>query len=1034
VETGVRKGASTIGRIVSVSLLIVLCAFVNQLTIPARCAGADSHIHIGILFVNSRELCQSRWQPTAEYLTAQIPEYSFEIIPLEYEEIYTAMQDPEMRFLITNPVAHVELNELYGVRRIATMTNSINGVSTSRVGGVIFCRSDRTDINSLQDLVGCTFMGVREYSLGGWLAAELEFRRAGINPWTDFREVTFAQAKEEVVRSVLDGTVDAATVRTGIIERMISHGRIEADSVKILNPRNEDYPDYPFLLSTDTYPEWVCAAMPGTSDALSSAVAVALLSMPADSLAAMRAHHSGWTIPDDYTPVRECVQTLRFGVFENYGIARLADLIRNYWSWILMLGVLLAIAGTTVLLLAVENRRLIKARSDLNAQLRQTDMARKAHTESEARVNSILSSLHESFIILYDKKGVMRAIWADPNLQERYGITVADALGRNISDFHPPEIGQERIEYVQHVFDTGEAISGEIKWNSPRKEVWIDATFTPLRDASGEITGVVSFVRDVTDRKIVEEELKASERRYRMLSDNAADVVWSMDLEGNFTYISPSIKNLTGYSPEEAMAMSIPQLLTPTSATKALKILDKNIREPKSDRIVNIEVEFAGKNGTTVWTETTANFIADRDGEITGIQGITRDITERRQYEDKLRKAKKAAEMANLTKSSFLANMSHEIRTPMNGIIGMAQMLLETGLDGLQHKYCEDILGSAEALLDILNDILDISRIEEGKLSIEKVPFDLRSIVEGVVDLFSITAKEKGIELRMQYNGGTPTSFIGDPARIRQVLNNFVGNAIKFTDEGHILIKARCVEKDDVNARIVVSVEDTGIGIEEENLDYIFGKFTQLDSSSRRRFSGAGLGLTISRELIELMDGKVGVESTLGEGSTFWFELELPMDQSLRLAAPEVALPQRESADSGIDRILISGRVLVAEDNPVNQRVAQALLEKIGFDVEVVANGAEAIEKLENNTYDLVFMDCQMPVMDGYEATREIRKLELETRPVIIAMTASAMQGDRDKCIEAGMDDYIAKPIKLDTLTNIAEKWLATALNPTSSD
>jgi len=1021
-------------KALAASLVFVLCMFANTLLSPAVSAGADSHVYIGVFAVHSKELCLSRWQPTAEYLTAQIPEYTFDIIPLDFEEINAAAQDPRMSFLITNPVAHVELNELFGVRRLATMTNSINGVSTSSVGGVIVCRSDRTDISSLEDLVGCSFMGVRSYSLGGWLAAELEFHNAGIDPWTDFREVIFAQTKEEVIPSVLDGTVDAATVRTGIIERLISHGQIEPDAIRIIHSRNDDYPDYPFLVSTDIYPEWVCAAIPGTPDELSSMLSVALLSMSSNSVAAIAGHHSGWTIPGDYTPVRACMQTLRFGVYEKYGILTLTDLIRMYWYWILALGVLLAVAGTTVFLLAAENRRLIIARSDLRAQLRETDLARKALIESEARMKSILSSLHESFIILYSKKGVMQAIWVDPNLEERYGITGKDALGSNICDFHPSETGQERLQTIQHVFDTGEAISGEVLWKAPKKEVWIDAAFTPLRDASGEITGVVSFVRDVTDRKVVEEELRASEHRYRMLSDNAADVVWSMDLEGNFTYISPSIKNLAGYAPEEAMAKSIPQLLTPASATKVLMTLDKNIKEPKSDRIVKIEVEFARKNGTAVWTETTANFISDRNGEITGIQGITRDITERRQYEEQLRKAKKAAEMANLTKSSFLANMSHEIRTPMNGIIGMAQMLLETGLDGLQHKYCEDILGSAEALLGILNDILDISRIEEGKLSIEKVPFNLRTIVEGVVDLFSLTAKEKGIDLRMQYDPGTPTSFIGDPARIRQVLNNFVGNAAKFTDEGHVLIRTRCVEKDDIDARFIVSVEDTGIGIEEENLDYIFGKFTQLDSTSRRRFSGTGLGLTISRELIELMGGKVGVESTPGEGSTFYFELGLPIDQSLRLAAPEVALPRRDAADSGIDRILISGRVLVAEDNPVNQRVAQALLEKIGFDVEIVANGAEVVEKLENNSYDLIFMDCQMPVMDGFDATREIRKLDKEDHTIIIAMTASAMHGDRETCIEAGMDDYIAKPIKLDTLTNIAEKWLTAAMHPSQTE
>lgn len=1024
VGKGIGKSTGMMGRFERNFPLFALIVLIGLLICPASSADEDTNVRIGVVAVHSRELSQSRWQGTADYLSGQISGYTFEIAPLEYGEIYPAVENGEIHFLITNPVAHIELNDLYGVRRIATMTNSINGVSTSRVAGVIFCRSDREDIQGLEDLKGLRITAVREYSLGGWLAPAMEFQKAGIDPWNDFEEIVFAQKKEDVIPSVLNGEMDAGLVRTGILERMASHGRISLNDVRVLNSRNDDYPDYPFMLSTDTYPEWVCSSTIGTPNDLASRVAVALLSMPSDSAAANHAHHSGWTVPDDYTPVRECLQALRFGIYENYGVVSLAEMIHNYWYWILSLGVLLAIAGTAVLLLTIENRRLNSTRKDLRAQLKEKNLAQKAHIDSEARLQSILSSLHETFIILYDKKGVIQAIWTDPKLEERYGLTVSEAAGRSISDFHPPSKGKERVEYVQHVFDTGEPISGEIQWDSPRKSVWIDATFAPLRDASGEITGVVSFIRDITDRKLVEEELKASEYRYRMLSDNAVDVVWSMDLERNFDYISPSVEILTGYTPEEAMSRTISESLTPESANEVLLLLDKNLRDPRRDKVVTAEIEFIRKDGSTVWTETTANFILDKNGEITGIQGITRDITERKEYEDQLRKAKKAAEAANLTKSSFLANMSHEIRTPMNGIIGMAQMLLGTGLDGLQHKYCEDILASSEALLGILNDILDISRIEEGKLSIEKAPFDLRQIVEGVVDLFSLTAREKGLELRMEYEPGTPTSLIGDPARIRQVLNNFAGNAIKFTEEGYVSIRVECPEKNETSARIRVSVEDTGIGIDEENLDHIFGKFTQLDSTTKRRFSGTGLGLTISRELIELMGGKVGVESEQGKGSTFHFELELPLDTSLRLAAPEVALPNRDIDKVAADKVDISGRVLVAEDNPVNQRVAQALLEKIGFDVEVVANGAEAVEKIENNSFDLVFMDCQMPVMDGYEATVEIRRLQKEDRPVIIAMTAAAMQGDRSKCIDAGMDDYIAKPIKVDALTAIAEKWL----------
>ncbi len=533
---------------------------------------------------------------------------------------------------------------------------------------------------------------------------------------------------------------------------------------------------------------------------------------------------------------------------------------------------------------------------------------------------------------------------------------------------------------------------------------------------------------------------------------------------------------------------------------------------------------------------------------------------------EELRKAKEAAEKATRTKSQFLANMSHEIRTPMNGVLGMLDLVLNANLPEEQKECLEIARDSAESLLTLINDILDFSKIEARELVIEEVPFDLGASVEGVADVLAPLAEEKGLELLVRYHPGAPRSVVGDPGRIRQVLMNFISNAIKFTHQGHIMVEVACEAggADDADcSEYVIRVIDTGIGIPEEKTESVFDLFTQADSSTTREYGGTGLGLSISKQLIELMGGSIGVRSAPGEGSDFWFRLRLPLSESVPSSSPtddslatarvlvvddlEVSrqvvlelvdhMSMRHSTATGVDEaveafrearstgdpfsfaiidnraptrigeafsrtvstdsdlssmpmvflttkserwgadrpkksgfiswalkplmlnklqeavaavwpasghsaedrndrdsqatdpildeFLVNLQVLVAEDNPVNQKVASMLLEKLGCQVDVAATGREAVEMIGSKEYGLVLMDCQMPEMDGYEATREIRRLmDPESRIPIIALTGNAMQGDREKCIDAGMDDHILKPIRSETLEAILEKWI----------
>lgn len=652
-------------------------------------------------------------------------------------------------------------------------------------------------------------------------------------------------------------------------------------------------------------------------------------------------------------------------------------------------------------------------------QQKHAEMALQAQQRDMERL-SMVAARTSNMVVITDAQA--RVEWVNQSFERVTGYSLEDVKGHKTSHFlQGADTDPRAVSLMHNAIQRGEGFRAElVNYTKAGEKYWVDIEAQPLRDAQGELIGYMAVEVDITERKIFSERLQNVVDRLTLATESARIGIWELELIANSMIWDDRTHRLFGWNPNIYPSPDSPwvvwnRCIAPVERDRLSREFQYSI-EDASPIITDFPIIW--EDGSPHYLSVYGHVGYDDHGRAQRIIGVAMDITARKMMETQLITSRRMAEEANQAKSEFLANMSHEIRTPMNGILGMLHLALETHLNSEQRDYVQTAQVSAESLLALLNDILDFSKIEARRLIIESVPISLKDLFDGIVRPFQFRAKEKGVEFVFEIDPSTPEELVTDPTRVTQIINNLLGNALKFTQAGEIRLSVSAEElEDDDTVRLNISVKDSGIGIPPEKQAAIFEAFSQADASTTRKYGGTGLGLAICSALTEMMGGEIKVRSTAEKGSTFSFFItagRVRAGDSSMLVKSEIKVDEIRPAVASL-------RVLVAEDNAINQKVIQRLLEKAGHYPVIVGDGQQVLNYLKEHyeDVDVVLMDMQMPVMDGLAATQAIRAWENKkgkgSKP-IIALTANAMKGDRELCVEAGMDNYLAKPIQPEAL------------------
>lgn len=637
----------------------------------------------------------------------------------------------------------------------------------------------------------------------------------------------------------------------------------------------------------------------------------------------------------------------------------------------------------------------------------ETKLAEKALTNSETNLRSIFNNTtHTFYLVDKDYKIVAFNQAASRMIKMQFNRELKK--GDDITDCIHEKNRLSCIEEIKKAF-AGKTILTERAVEISGKEFWFERQYNPVYDENGELTGVTIWSSNITERKKAEETTRINEKKFRTLTTLAPVGIYQHDVNGNLVYVNDKLLSILGISLADAYSASPLKNTHPDD----YQLVKKNWEETSNRKDdFNMEYRIISLEGEIKYVMEQAVALKDNDEKFIGYLGTVTDITEQKQ-KAQLESEKELAEKSLKFKSEFLAGMSHEIRTPLNGILSMSELLLDTGLNTEQKEFVENIFNSSKNLRSIVNDILDLSKLEAGKMHLSPTVFRLDALIDEIVKTYKTLAAEKNISLLTQFEGGIPDVIITDRRRVMQVIVNLVRNAIKFTPEGSITIKSEVLEQRGTALKLKFSVIDTGVGIEASDLDKLFKDFSQIDTPFSRDLEGTGLGLSISKKLVSLLGGEIGVESEVGKGSTFWFDVIAESEAKQEEIKKEKPKPSELKFDC---------KVLVAEDNLINQRAFSVMLKKVGCTVELASTGKEATEAVNANDYDIIFMDIQMPEMDGFSAAAHIRKNGKKIPP-IIALSGNVIDVQSQNEETKIMDDYLLKPIVSNDLVNMLKKW-----------
>jgi PAS domain S-box-containing protein len=878
-------------RIVITRLII---AFVSILIVSGIIWADDTQVKIGVGVLANRgaEKCIAQWGPTAEYLNTKIPEYSFKIVPLPYEKVFSAVECEEVDFILINPSLYAELEVKYGVSRLLTLKNLRGKDVIKLYGGVILCRAERDDIRELNDIKGKSFMACDQLSLGGWQAAWRELKDQDIDPYRYFAELLFGTTHDAIVYAVQDGKVDAGSIRTGILENMVAEGKIDLATFRILNQRKTE--GFPFIHSTRLYPEWPFAKIKSTADELAEKVAIALLQMPEDCAAAKAARCAGWTIPLDYQPVLECLKELRIGPYREYGKITLSNVIKQYWYWIVIVFALLILVTFRTLFVLRLNRSLKQSKSDLKKELSE----RKRAEEKTERLNRVLHAIRNInqliargksrhrllqgvcdilaetrfyfniWIALFDKSGKLLTS-ASRGVGENF-LTIVEQLKHG----DLPECGRKALKESKVVVTEDPASTCT---DCPLSKDYANRGAMTVRLGYEEkIYGLLyisstpeisknkeeqRLIKEVADdiafglhsieleerRKRGEEELRESEEKYRNLFESSLDGIISTDMQGNILDINPAYMDMLGFSKEEIKKLTFQQL-TPEKWLKNDEDIIKNQIIPRgySDEY---EKENIKKDGSVFPISIRVWLIKDENGKPVGMWRFVRDITKLKQMQERLVRQEKLAILGQLA-----GGVAHELRNPLGAIKNAAyflNMVMEKPEPEVKEslQILEQEVGTSER---IISSLLEFARPKAPT----RRKIDINSVIQETLSRVHVP---QNINVVNQLENTLPI-ILADPDQLKQVFTNIILNAIQSMPEGGDLLVRSEVESPEW---MTVSFTDSGIGIPKDSLPKIF------EPLFTTKAKGIGLGLAVTKTLIEGQGGTIQAQSEVGKGSTF---------------------------------------------------------------------------------------------------------------------------------------------------------------------